>query len=160
MESYRLRRLVIPISFTAVGVASLATPGTMPLPPPALYAVRILGAILFVLSGVGCYRIHRTYPKRHDRPSDFPRLMTEGPYAICRHPLYGLLMVNQLSIALTLASLWGLTAFVASIPLWLALIRVEERELIEYWGEQYIEYARRVPALIPIRIRRGASRGG
>jgi len=160
MESYRLRRVVIALSFAAVGIASLSTYDTLPIPPPLIYAVQLVGATLFVLSAVGCYRIHSMYPERHDKPSDFPELMTEGPYAICRHPLYGLLMVNQLSIALTLASLWGLTAFAASIPLWIALIMVEERELIEYWGERYIEYAKRVPALIPIRIRRGASRGG
>jgi len=103
-----------------------------------------------VLSAVAMARIHSMYPPRHDEPSDFPELLTEGPYAICRHPLYACTLANLFSIAIAFDSSWGLATCVALLPLWIALIRLEERELVEYWGERYREYASRVPALIPI----------
>lgn len=50
---------------------------------------------------------------------------------------------------LTFTSLIGLLTAIALIPAWLLLVRMEEKELIEYWGDNYVNYMRRVPALLP-----------
>lgn len=97
--------------------------------------------------------VHSMFSERHDTPSDFPRLLKEGAYAYCRHPFYLALMANQASIALISCSLAGLVVFAALIPFWLFLIHIEEKELLEYWGEAYKEYMDRVPALLPIRLK-------
>ena len=80
-------------------------------------------------------------------------LATYGPYAWMRHPLYagtGLVAIGQgLMSGVPLAGLW--------FPLlWLALyrpaMREEEAFLISIYGQQYRDYMRRVPALVPYRL--------
>ncbi len=44
---------------------------------------------------------------------------------------------------------------VASLtPLRIFLIKLEEKELIAYWGRRYVEYMEHVPMLIPVLKRR------
>jgi len=99
-------------------------------------------------------KIHSMYPKKHDRPSDFPRLLREGAYSIVRHPFYALTIVNQISVSIMLLSIEGIIASILCIPLWIILIVLEERELVEYWGKEYLDYRNEVPALIPLPWRR------
>ena len=123
---------------------------TIVIPSPWSTVARFISLIVFLLSVVGMICIHRMYPEKHDRPSDFPRLLQEGPYALCRNPFYGLTMVNQIAIARLFLSLEGVALFIVLIPLWYALIRLEERELVACWGQQYVEYMKRVPMHIPL----------
>jgi len=76
-------------------------------------------------------------------PSDFPRLLREGAYSVIRHPFYALTIVNQISISILLLSTEGLLASILCIPLWIILIVLEEKELIEYWGKEYLNYKKR-----------------
>jgi len=111
-----------------------------------------VGIVLFILSTLTAYRIHSLYPPKHDKPSDFPKLLTEGPYRFCRHPFYASLMINQLSIPLISSSAMGLLLFLSIIPFWMIVIKKEERELIEYWGEEYVNYMKKTPMLLPFKI--------
>jgi protein-S-isoprenylcysteine O-methyltransferase Ste14 len=77
-------------------------------------------------------------------------LIKEGPYSICRHPLYLFSMLGALGVGLcteclTLA-LAVLLAFAAAYP---SAIRAEERRLREIFGEEYERYARAVPRFLP-----------
>jgi len=74
------------------------------------------------------YSIHVSYPERHDRPEDFPQLLTEGPYSACRHPFYLLLILIQFSIALYFFSLQAAAIAAVFLPMWYALMRIEEKE--------------------------------
>ncbi len=89
------------------------------------------------------------FPAKHDRPEDFPSLLKEGPYRYCRHPFYSALILNQISIPMIMHSLIGTVFFGAFLPAWYLLIRLEEAELISFWGEEYLTYMRKVPAIIP-----------
>ncbi len=109
----------------------------------------MLGALTLFTSASLAAAIHRSYPKRHDEPSDIGQLYTEGPYALCRHPFYLLLILVQFSIPAYTLSLWGAIVCLAMLPLWMLLVRLEEKELIAYWGDRYREYMRRTPQLIP-----------
>ena len=121
-------------------------------------AMFIAGATVFALTIAAAIRIHSMFPKhRHDRPEDFDKLLTTGPYALCRHPFYLMLILNQLSIPVMLASLVGVATWAALLAGWLYLIRIEERELVAYWGDEYLNYAKEVPMLIPIPRRRKRS---
>ncbi|HWP00391.1 MAG TPA: isoprenylcysteine carboxylmethyltransferase family protein [Methylococcus sp.] len=87
-------------------------------------------------------------------PARYPqRLLTEGPYARIRHPRYVQFMLALLGYALIANYL---TVY-AVVLVWLAglygIVVLEEKELRARFGEEYIEYARRVPRFIP-RIRR------
>jgi protein-S-isoprenylcysteine O-methyltransferase Ste14 len=76
-------------------------------------------------------------------------LVTTGPYAIVRHPIYTGLLLALAGSALARGELRGLLAVgIAMLALWRKL-RLEERWMREQFGEDYDAYRRRVSALIP-----------
>ena len=150
VESHRFRKMFLNLSYAVLVIASLIAVGKLTLPQPYGSVLKFVGVVIFIASALMAVKIHSMFPRgRHDRPEDFSELLTEGPYAYCRHPFYLSLMINQFSIPLLLSSWLGLLTYVALLPGWYVLIRLEERELIEYWGNEYVKYMEEVLALIP-----------
>jgi len=76
-------------------------------------------------------------------------LVDTGPYALVRHPIYTGLLVAFVGSALARGEWRGVLAvLIAWAALWRKL-RLEERWMTERFGEQYVAYCRRVPALVP-----------
>jgi protein-S-isoprenylcysteine O-methyltransferase Ste14 len=78
------------------------------------------------------------------------QLVTAGPYASCRHPLYLLSMIGGLGLGLATHSitLTLLTLVVLGMLFWRAS-RAEERFLEQLHGEQFTAYAARTPRFLP-----------
>jgi len=76
-------------------------------------------------------------------------LVTAGPYALVRHPIYTGLLLGFLGSALARGEVRGLLALVLALAAFLGKRRTEERFMTERFGSAYTEYAARVPALIP-----------
>jgi protein-S-isoprenylcysteine O-methyltransferase Ste14 len=76
------------------------------------------------------------------------RLVTEGPYAVVRHPLYAAEVVAAIGLFLQYASPWTALLMVVSLGFQLQRIRNEERVLGATFPE-YVAYAARTPRLIP-----------
>jgi protein-S-isoprenylcysteine O-methyltransferase Ste14 len=78
------------------------------------------------------------------------KLATTGPYAYVRHPIYtgmlGMLMATGLAVSHWAAILAALVIFFAGT---IIRVRSEEKLLREAFGEQFDNYARRVPAIVP-----------
>jgi protein-S-isoprenylcysteine O-methyltransferase Ste14 len=76
-------------------------------------------------------------------------LIVSGPYTIVRHPIYTGLIVAFIGSAMARGEWRGVLAvFIAWAALWRKL-RLEERWMLERFGEQYTAYCHRVPALVP-----------
>lgn len=79
------------------------------------------------------------------------RLLVRGPYRWVRHPLYffSLLMIwscPDLTVdRLVFNILWTAWIVVGTV--------LEERDLVEFFGEEYRNYQRQVPMLLPKSIR-------
>ena len=82
-------------------------------------------------------------------------LVTHGPYALCRHPLYALSLLGGLGIGLATLSL-SLTLAVLAGLWWLlrAAAKNEERHLAARFGDNYERYQRETPSLWPGRWQR------
>ena len=76
-------------------------------------------------------------------------LITRGPYAWVRHPIYTGILLALLGTAVTLGTVLNMVVVpVAGFALWLKL-RTEEKFMFETFGEQYTAYRQHVKALIP-----------
>jgi len=76
-------------------------------------------------------------------------LITSGPYALVRHPIYTGLLLAVLGCAIARGEWRGLVAFAMVFgELWQKL-RLEEKWMREQFGESYLAYCRRVSALVP-----------
>lgn len=76
-------------------------------------------------------------------------LITTGPYAFVRHPIYTGLLLGFAGSALAIGEWRGILALViVTVALWRKL-RVEERQMQQQFGDAYRAYQRRVSALIP-----------
>jgi len=160
VKSATLRKIVILASFVVVIGASIAYSGTFPLSGLAARLVRTVAAFMLLASTTLVFAIHSSYLEEHEKPNDFSQLLLEGPYSLCRHPFYLLLIISQLSIAVYSLSLQGLLVFIVASPIWYVLIRVEEAELLDHFGDKYKKYMRDVPALLPLGKRKiGAQLG-
>ncbi len=106
-----------------------------------------LGASYDVSSGLGTV-VHEGAP-----------LVTSGPYVAVRHPMY----VGVLLGALAGLALYRTWTFVFVAVSWLAIARkarVEDRLLVERYGEAAARYQATTPAFVPRIRRRRASQHG
>jgi protein-S-isoprenylcysteine O-methyltransferase Ste14 len=81
-------------------------------------------------------------------------LRTTGPYGLVRHPIYtGFLGVV---VGATLGFGFGVWVVItaAVVPWLLHRVRVEDGLMANEFGDQFLAYRRRVPALLPIPVRR------
>jgi protein-S-isoprenylcysteine O-methyltransferase Ste14 len=77
------------------------------------------------------------------------RLRTDGPYSIVRHPIYTGLIGMLVGTAVINGLGWWLLLPAAAVVLFGLKIRNEERLMRRTFGQQYDEYRRRVPQLVP-----------
>lgn len=78
------------------------------------------------------------------------KLITEGPYAWVRNPIYtgmlGMLIATGLAMEHWLATIVAVPIFVVGL---VVRVRSEEKLLRAAFGEEFEDYARRVPAVLP-----------
>jgi protein-S-isoprenylcysteine O-methyltransferase Ste14 len=117
----------------------------------AIIVLVVFASLIFVTAAV------RTLGKQWSlqaRVLEHHELIRRGPYRIVRHPIYTGMF--GMLIASTLAHGHWLGLVIASLVYYLGTvmrIRSEEKLLREQFGSEYEEYAREVPAFIPIRLR-------
>ena len=86
-----------------------------------------------------------------------PSLITEGPYAVVRNPLYLGNILNALGLVAAACGNMGVVSAVCLIAgsclclylVYASCISAEENFLAERFGEEYYAFRGRVPALIP-----------
>lgn len=76
-------------------------------------------------------------------------LVLRGPYAYVRHPIYSGISLAVAGTALAVGEVRGLMALGLVLLVWRIKWRVEERFMIDQFGDGYRDYRRRVKALIP-----------
>jgi protein-S-isoprenylcysteine O-methyltransferase Ste14 len=110
----------------------------------------MLVATFFVVAGT----LFTFYSLRHlgrhfGYVSDVRGLVTSGPYAWVRHPLYGGEALTMIGLVIAVANPVTVTAFVVGMALQIWRAKVEEQALTAAFPE-YGEYAARTPMLIPL----------
>ena len=76
-------------------------------------------------------------------------LVTGGPYAVVRHPIYTGLWLAVIGSALARAEWRGVLAVALVLWAFWRKLRIEERWMLGQFGGAYEDYAKRTAALIP-----------
>jgi protein-S-isoprenylcysteine O-methyltransferase Ste14 len=76
-------------------------------------------------------------------------LITSGPYAVVRHPIYTGLLTALLASALAVGNWRAMIGFVIAFAALWRKLRLEESWMQETFGDSYVAYKARVRALIP-----------
>ena len=109
--------------------------------PFHLLSFAFIGGGFILISAA--WRILHAAQQRH-------ALATTGPYAHVRHPQYVGFVLIMLGFLLQWPTLLTLAMFPVLVWMYVRLARQEEREALAQFGEAYAEYARRVPAFVPL----------
>ncbi len=78
-----------------------------------------------------------------------PELVTTGPYAVIRHPIYAGMLLALLGTAIGLI-VFALAPFVIGLGYFLYSARCEERDLIKAFPDQYPAYRQRTWMFLPL----------
>lgn len=76
-------------------------------------------------------------------------LTRSGPYRLVRHPIYTGLLLAVLGNAIALGEWRGLVALALFCAAFLRKIQIEERFMLEQFGDAYMRYRKEVAALVP-----------
>ncbi len=76
-------------------------------------------------------------------------LITTGPYAVVRHPIYTGILAGFLGSVIALSQLRGLVAFALVFLALLVKLRMEEQWMRSQFGQTYADYAHHTAALVP-----------
>lgn len=76
-------------------------------------------------------------------------LIQSGPYRIVRHPIYTGLLLAYLSTAIVHGELGGFVGFFLLLLGFGRKLRMEETFMVQQFGNAYLDYKRRVKALVP-----------
>jgi protein-S-isoprenylcysteine O-methyltransferase Ste14 len=80
------------------------------------------------------------------------QLVRAGPYNIVRNPIYTGILFAFAGTVLVIGEFWALITLFILFIVFFAKIRMEEKFLLEEFGESYTRYKKEVKALIPFII--------
>jgi protein-S-isoprenylcysteine O-methyltransferase Ste14 len=115
-------------------------------------AVSILGDVFHLAGWLGILIVFRanSFAAATIRVEAGQKVVSTGPYAIVRHPMYSTALLMIFGIPVALGSWWGLLVFVALVPA-LAWRLIDEERVLLRDLEGYSDYRRRVRfRLIPL----------
>ena len=152
-ESEKAQKIIIVLAQVAFAGSAIVPAldhrfGWSRVPP----SVVIVGDILIALSYIAFYFVFRenTYGAATIQIAEGQRVISTGPYAMVRHPMYSGALVLMLGIPLALGSWWGLLTLVPGVAVLVWRILDEERFLSENLAG-YREYENRVRyRLVPL----------
>jgi protein-S-isoprenylcysteine O-methyltransferase Ste14 len=76
-------------------------------------------------------------------------LITAGPYAVVRHPIYTGILTGFIGTAVALAQVRGFIALLLFLLAFWIKLRMEEQWMRAQFGDAYATYARRTAVLVP-----------
>lgn len=118
---------------------------------PALYQwpVLLVGMLLLLVSFTSVNYLqaymHEDWRSGIDPRDDGRNLLTEGPFAKSRNPLFISVMIGQLGFFLALPSVFSLICLSAGVLVITRQAREEEEAMAGKFGAQYDDYRARVP---------------
>ncbi len=145
------------ISYNLIAIAGLIPLiyGSIFLPDPLLFAstwLVLLGICLLLIGLVFLYLAFKTFDGAEFlglKKEMKPELVFSGMYQYVRHPLYFATIILILGLFLLVPTQKMLLVLLISYGYILIGYRLEERKVVEVFGDKYLDYQKRVKAIIP-----------
>ena len=146
---WRWNNIPVPRTHATVLVAGIYLQRRLPWTIPADEARWQLFGWALVASGalVVASSVTVAGETRMERPH---RLIAEGPYAHSRNPMYVAWTLVYLGIAIASRTVWLFLALPAVVLATHGVVLREERTIEERFGDEYREYANRVPRYLSL----------
>jgi len=114
--------------------------------------MNVVGALIFIIGLVITVNAQMTLKLNYSgtlRIREGHQLITHGIYKYVRHPVYTGTLLRTFAIPIYTTSLLGFLFALVGIPLFIYRIGVEEKMLIEEFGDEYLEYTKATRKLFP-----------
>lgn len=115
--------------------------GWSPMPAYVSLAGNALVVLGFLINGF-VFR-ENSYGASNVRTEEDQKVISTGPYALVRHPMYVGVLVMVIGVPVALGSWWGLTVLALTVPV-LVLRILDEEKLLNQDLPGYTEYAQKV----------------
>jgi protein-S-isoprenylcysteine O-methyltransferase Ste14 len=115
--------------------------------------LRLTGVAISVVSLFYFKWIHKTLGENWSPTLEIikgHRLIKSGPYKSIRHPMYAQIFLWTIAQVLIVSNLFaGFSGIIAFTILYFVRVPHEEKMLIEYFGDEYIEYMKQKARIFP-----------
>ncbi|GGC76303.1 methyltransferase family protein [Marinobacter halophilus] len=141
------RAAILLICLARIGIDLNAWLGVLPWLyqwPVLLVGVALLLGSFTAVNYLQAY-MHEDWRSGVDPQAKRTKLLTEGPYARTRNPVFLAIMVGQFGFFLALPSVFSLVCLIAGVLVITRQARVEEQALALHFGNTYEAYRARVP---------------
>ncbi|MDI9246029.1 isoprenylcysteine carboxylmethyltransferase family protein [Marinobacter sp. CHS3-4] len=109
----------------------------------------LVTGMLFLILAFGLVNYFQAYMHEQWRsgvdPDQNQHLLTAGPYARTRNPVFMTVMLGQLGFFLAFPSVFSLVCLITGVAVMMRQARVEERALAGLFGDAYLQYRQKVP---------------
>ncbi|MBC7157253.1 MAG: isoprenylcysteine carboxylmethyltransferase family protein [Rhodobacteraceae bacterium] len=139
------RRRIAVLRLSALAAAPAILCARAPWTGPVFEVLEVSGVLLLIMAVLG-----RLWAILYIGGHKNGTVMQEGPYSVCRHPLYTFSLVGIAGFGLMLGSVVVTAAITAlAFVIFARTARREEQFLRATFGSRWDDYAARVPALVP-----------
>jgi protein-S-isoprenylcysteine O-methyltransferase Ste14 len=141
-------RLLVGLGITLVGLEVLVP---KPFFAEGQRAVQI-AALALIAAGLGLRAWAAGCAGGHTRSEEIqaPSLVTAGPFAYMRNPIYGGTICIGLGMVMLIGDPWGFAfTTIAFVILYVTIVPAEEAFLSRTFGQEYARYRSAVPRFIP-----------
>jgi len=123
------------------------------LPPGVTWAFWMLGTLMIIFGGITLDMSRIILGSQSSLKIGIEKdhkLITRGPYHVIRHPIYAGTLFLFVGYSLSFCSIIGsITLILILAPLGRSRMALEERLLIQTFGDEYLDYMKRTKRLIP-----------
>jgi protein-S-isoprenylcysteine O-methyltransferase Ste14 len=113
----------------------------------SVYIRAAAAALALILSVYMIRSGHRAVS--HDASDSPPQLITDGAFGRMRHPIYLAALLFYIILIVITLSLISLFLFIGIIIFYGIITRFEEKFLEKQFGQEYLDYKKKVPKWIP-----------
>ncbi len=100
----------------------------------------------FLVSGILLWIIASLHLRKAVKAKE---IAASGAFKYIRHPIYASIYILSIGLGLIFFSWFWFIVMIVFLPFWYLECKEEEKEMIKFYGQKYIEYRKRTGMFLP-----------